>query len=180
MAIELVTFATLKSHLDLKQSLIADYPALGVIRDSVYQAIERYLKRTLEEATGAETYNVGSSPRKLIPLSRLPVSSVASVTVDGDVVTDYYSMPGGIRLYDAVADVVVVVTYTGGYADASTVPGGILRAALLQTVHEYQRRTNIGATSTTTQGGTVINPELALLKAVREELNPYRHPLKLM
>jgi hypothetical protein len=67
----------------------------------------------------------------------------------------------------------VKVTYTGGIID---VPAGLERAARLQTMYEYQNKTSIGLETVSTPGGTIIKPEVGMLKEVEKLLQKHMHP----
>ena len=185
MSVELVTYADIKNFLGLEQASIDSYPALGVIRESVTSAIEEYLGRDLESKERSETIRIHApTSTAMIHLRAIPISSVSSVSVtilgDSESYTedDDYEITGyGLRLFSKVNHAKVAVTYTGGYAD-DDVPEAISRAALLQVVHEFQSKDQLGAESVSTEGGTVSRPPLGLLKEVTRMLNKYVHPLK--
>jgi hypothetical protein len=181
MAIELVTYADIKSVLDLEAATIASYPSLSVLQSSVLYAIEEYLGRELESKARSETIYIGASPTKLIQLKAIPVTSVASlvVTISTDSETyvlndDYEITAYGLKLYSEISNCKVAITYTGGI---STVPTALNRAALLQVVHEFQSKDRLGSETITTEGGTISRPPLGLLPEVRRMLNAYKHPM---
>jgi len=181
MSIELVSFANLKSFMNLADAAITDYPALGVIRDSVTAAFENHTSRLFEEIERTQTIFIGRCVTSMISLSGVPVASVSTVTVtiggDDESYTeddDYEITSYGIRLFSELKNSKIVVVYTGGL---SAVPMDIARAALLQTVHEFQSKDQIGAESVSTDGGTISHPPLGLLKEVRRILRQYIHPL---
>jgi len=191
MAWELVSFASLKALLGLEDSLVTDYPALNILKPSVEAAIESYLGRQLESAERTETFYI-TGPSNIIPLKAIPVTAVSSleITMLNETETystgDYYFTEYGLTLdapiYDGyksftnLNDAKIAITYTGGL---SAVPSDIERAALLQTAYEFLGKDQIGATSVTTEGGTVNRPALNLLPVVKDLLNPYKHPLKI-
>jgi len=182
MTIELVSFADIKAVIDLEDAAITDYPGLSPIRDNVVFAIESYLSRLLLSAEYTESFNIVSKTN-IISLKSLPIASVSSVVItqQGDSESlseddDYIMTDYGLLLLSQTSMSVVAVTYTGGYS-VSNVPNAIKRAALLQTVYEFQTKDNIGATSVSTEGGSVQTPELGLLKEVRRLLDPYKHQL---
>lgn len=181
MAIELVTYASLKDLMTLQEEEITDYPALSVIRTSVTSAIGEYLDRLLESKERTETVYVGSFKRYMIRLSAVPVTSISSVTVtigtDSDTYgehSEYEITEYGIKLLGSINNAKIVIVYIGGIV---TVPDAIARAALLQTAYEFQAKDHIGAESVTTEGGNVNRPALGLLKEVKRLLNKYIHPL---
>jgi hypothetical protein len=181
MAIELVTYAALKALMALENAAITDYPALDEIRDSVTSAIEEELDRLLESKERTETIYVGSFNQAMLRLSAVPIASISSVTVTSGINSDTYDEHDeyeitkyGIRLLSSIANVKIVIVYTGGI---STVPDAIARAALLQTAYEFQAKDHIGAESVSTDGGSVSRPALGLLKEVKRLLNKYKHPL---
>jgi len=182
MAIELVSYSDLKSLLNLTDSAITDYPALGVIRESVTSAFETYTGRLLESKARTVTVYIGPSPTAIIKLDAVPISAVASVTVtilgDSESYTendDYEITAYGIKLLSKVRNCSIAITYTGGM---STVPDSVARAALLQTAYEFQSKDQIGSESVSTDGGTITRPALGLLKEVRRLLDPNKHPLR--
>jgi len=182
MSIELVSYADLKSLLDLEDAAITDYPALDVLRGSVTSAFEAYTGRLLEPIARTKSIYVGQQSTAMIRLDAIPISSVASltVTIAGDAETytendDYEIAEYGLRLYSGVKNAVVAITYTGGI---TTVPDTMNRAALLQIAYEFQSKDQIGAESVSTEGGAVQRPALGLLKEVKRLLNPSFHPLR--
>lgn len=181
MTIELVSYAALKSLLGLEEALISAYPGLSLIQESVVTAIESYIGRDLEAGDYGMSQFI-NSPTVQLKLDALPIESVASVTItqDGDDETltsdDYMIMDYGLSLYTPVGDCKVTVSYSGGY-ESEDVPAQIKRAALLQTAYEFQGKDQIGASSVSTDGGSVQRPALGLLKEVRRLLDRYKHPL---
>jgi hypothetical protein len=181
MTIELVSYADLKSLLDLEETAITSYPSLSVIRDGVVSAIETYIGRDLESGDYETTLFLTSKTAQL-KLNALPIESVDSVVVtqygeDTTLDSDNYMILGyGLHLHYPVGQCKVVVNYTGGY-DAADVPAPIKRAALIQTAYEFQSKDQIGASSVTTEGGSVQRPALGLLKEVKRMLDRYKHPL---
>jgi len=181
MTIELVAYADLKALLDLEKAAITDYPALDLLRSSVTSAIEEYIGRMLESKERTEMIYFGSCKQSMVLLSAIPITAISSVTVTigGDSETyneneEYEITEYGIKLLTLLSSAKMVVVYTGGITD---VPDSMSRAALLQTVYEFQSKDQIGATSVSTEGGTVNRPELGLLKEVKRTLNKYKHPL---
>lgn len=177
MAIVLAEFADVKALLTLQGATEDSYPKYQLIAPLVQAAIVDYLGVTLDQADGAETYLVGLEPERLVPLKRLPIATINSVTVDGVATTDYTATQWGVRLGSPVSDATVVVDYDGGYTETpDTVPPALRRAAVYQTAYEMQSSDQIGAVSLSTDGGTVSRPELGLLKETRRSLAPYIHP----
>jgi len=186
MAFELCTFAELKKVLDLEESSLINYPPLVVLKPAVEAAIESYIGRELESIERTESVYLSPIGSRMVKLKGLPITDITSVTVtyyDGssDVLTagtEYRATPFGIRLASKYSDVDVTVVYTGGFAD-DAVPDAIQRAALLQTVYEYEKSPNLGAQSVETEGGRIDYPEIGLLKHVKELLHEFVHPMKL-
>ena len=182
MAIELVSYANLRSLLDLEEAAITDYPALNVLRDSVTSALEDYTGRLFESKARTETIYVGSTGTQMLSLEAIPVASVSSlvVTVSETDETftehdDYEIASYGLKLLTRVSNCSIAITYTGGI---STVPDSLARAALLQTAYEFQAKDQIGADSVSTEGGTISRPALGLLKEVKRLLDKNMHPLR--
>ena len=185
MAFELVSYETLKALIGLTKDAITDYPALGVIQLSVEAAIDEYLGRGLEKKDRTETIYIGRTPSKMVSLVGLPVLTVTSVTItqwNTDTVltsADYIITDYGLELHGKYQNAKIVVVYNGGYESAG-VPAGITRAALMQTVYEWQAKDQIGAESVSTEGGMVQRPALGLLKETKRMLDSYKHPLRQM
>ena len=171
MAKELISFDDLKVFLDLGKTE-SEYLDLTLIQESVVDALADYTRREFDFANHASSRFVyGKS--KMIPLLGLPVKSVSEVAIDG-VITDNFSIrPYGIELHNAVVASEVSVSYKGGL---EKVPANLKRAALLQTVYEYQNKDSIGIKTTSTSGGSVTKPELGLLKEVKKLLHSEIHP----
>lgn len=160
--------------LDLTKESIDDYPSLKLLVSSVYAAIETYLGRTLELESYTETIEIQN---RLVPLKAFPLVTLTSVTVEGDttnIASSCTKKYGHILLPSEVA-ANVTITYTGGFEEA---PEAIKRAALLQTLHEWQRKDHIGAQNVINDGGSVNWPELGLLKEVKRMLDEFVHPAK--
>ncbi len=181
MAIELVTFAQLDNILGLEGTVIADYPGLEEIQTSVTSAIEEFIGRDLEQIERTETVFINGSPTQMISLRGLPVGSIDTVTmasssgeISCDEWNDYEVTEYGIRLFAATRRAKLTIVYTGGIA---TVPSAINRAALIQTVYEFQNKEHIGAESVSTDGGFVSTPSLQLLGEVKRVLAHSIHPL---
>lgn len=172
---ELTSFENLKHILNLDGDEIAEYPGLEIIRDSVVSAIESYVGRYLENKERTESFCLASDSC-MIGLKGLPMTTIPSaITLDGEDVSEYVITNYGIRLTDKpTAHSLFSCTYTGGY---SVIPSDLERAALIQTVYEFQNKEHMGAESVSTEGGSVSRPALGLLREVRRLLDPYKHPL---
>ena len=177
---DLVEFETIKNLLGLSSSSETAYPDLAIIIESVNLGIEDELGRLLDRKERTETLMVGVTPTRFVDLLGLPIVSIAEVTVDGEVLSSdaYAATPAGIRLATAVKEVDVVVTYTGGIL-TSAIPPALQRAAMLQVAYEYQNKENIGASSISTEGGSVQIPALQLLPIVVKLISGYKHPSRI-
>jgi len=180
MTIELVTYEALADFMGLEDYDLSAYPALDVVRDSVVAALESYMGRELENRQRTETIYAYGKPMKMLALKAIPVVTVSEVLVDGYDWTSYATATGyGIRLDRAAMYAQAQVTYTGGFvADGVSIPEDIARAALIQTAYELQSKDNVGASSVSTEGGTVQRPAIGLLSEVKRLLNNHKHPLK--
>ena len=179
--IELVTFAELKTLLDLDGTTIAEYPALALLQTSVLSAIESYIGRLLTSEERTNTLHIGGTSTSIIPLPGIPIASVASVTAssqgsdsDFEENSDYVIDSFGIRLLHKIQITKLTIVYTGGLTETN---GNLKRAALMQIAYEYQGKEQIGASYTSNEGGSVTRPELSLLKEVRRILDGEKHPL---
>ena len=171
--LELTTFEKLAASLNLTKTA-DEYPALTDLQESIYAAFESYLGRRLEldeyEATGY-LYD-----ERTFSLAASPVQSVSSVVVNGVDYTADVTLRIDHILFPSRMTGAIAVTYEGGLEDA---PDALKRAAFMQTVHEWQRKDNLGANSVTTDGGYVSWPEMGLLKEVKRLLDPFTHPGRL-
>ena len=183
MTIELVSYANLQSVLSLEGSTIASYSDLSLIRDNVVHAIEAYIGRTLGYDSFEKTIYI-TTPTQIISLPALPVFYIDSITITDSAgvesvlsASSYHVMEYGLYLHDMpTRGDKYVIEYDGGYEDEE-IPGDIKRAALLQTVFEFQSKDHIGAESVSTDGGHVSRPQLGLLNEVKRMLDGYKHPL---
>ncbi len=181
MGLELLTYDDLKDLLNLKGSLITEYPALDLLRDSVTIAFEEYLGRDLQSLERTETVFIGGSKTVMIKLRAIPISDIASLTITerGTVSTltensDFEVTNYGIYFYAPIVRCKVDITYTGGLAVTTE---ALTRGALLQVAYEFQSKEHIGSDHVSTEGGSVSRPALQLLKEVKRTINRERHPL---
>lgn len=177
MAKELVSFDDLKTFLGLEKNE-SDYPDLTLIQESVVDMFEEHTQRIFEQDTYTRTYDIHSLNTQMIGLEALPILSITSITVEGTILdtTSYKITDYGVRLDNKVQNSQVIITYIGGLDD---VPKPITRAALLQTVFEYQNKNSIGLEIVTNDGGSITKPELGMLREVKRLLRNHRHKLLL-
>lgn len=185
---ELVTFDELKERLELKKyPLLSDYPDLESIKISVEEAIKSYLGRELCYGTYVERTTTSFISGDCIPLYGLPIDSLTSISavagsypssIDAsryedvdNFTTDYAWLKSNFEL----ASIKLDVTYIGGL---STIPDALHRAALLQTMLEYQQKNLVGVTEVSQAGNSISRPPLELLPEVKRLLNDYIHPAK--
>lgn len=169
---ELVSFEQLKAILGLSKTE-SDYADLEIIKESVVSMFEDYTHRKFNEDSYSESIYTNSINTAMIQCNAIPIKSVSSVLIDGVETTAYKITQYGIELSSKVADAKVDVNYIGGI---ETVPGNLNRAALLQTAYEYQNKNSIGIEVVSTEGGSVVKPELGMLKEVKTLLNSLIHP----
>ena len=177
---DFIPFSRLKYRLNLTDGdSYDDYPDLNELVISVKASIEDYLGRILDIGDYTYTRLPSTTPTKMIYLDALPVNTVASVTVDGAALTssEYVVTDYGIRLNSEIANQKIVVTYNGGL---SSVPETLIRAGLIQSAYEYQSKTQVGAETINTDGGTVTRPALQLLPEVKRSLSKLRHPKEIL
>ncbi len=202
--LELVSFDELKLKLGgrggLSGTVLADNPRLEIIVESVYAAIESYIRRILEQGAYTKTYypqEFGQGRYNTVDLSSylhqhtssylrypvtigipaLPIVSIASVE-DGDAnELRYKEKRYGVLVESQSADK-IVVDYTGGYLQAE-IPSAIKRAALYQIQSEWLRRDHPDADYQSVEGGSITRPEFGLLEEIKRLLNPFRHPFSL-
>lgn len=171
MALELVTFEELAPILDLEK-LEVDYPDLAVIQELVKEAFEIHTKRIFKFDNHVEKLFIDSRT-KFVKLPAIPVDSITSVSIDGQLTEGYTVQAYGLKLDCSVTDQEIIVDYKGGLAKTLS---GLHRAALLQVIYEYQNKDSIGLETVSTEGGTVTKPELGLLKETKKLLKSFIHP----
>jgi hypothetical protein len=186
MAFELVSFDDIKDFMSLENDNLSDYPDMTVIKSSVESAVENYIGRKLESTSRTEIIFIGPHAQRMINLKALPIDSVTSLThlyygtstsyTEDD---DYIIMDYGVYLNAEVQNCKITLVYTGGYAEGE-VPEEIQRAALIQTVHEYQTKDRVGAEYIQTQTGSIKRPPIVLLDEVKRLLAHYKHPLMII
>ena len=79
----------------------------------------------------------------------------------------------GIQMNYSIENQVVKVSYSGGLEE---VPAALNRAALLQTAYEYQNKHSIGLEVVNSPGGSVVKPQVGMLKEVEKLLSEFIHP----
>lgn len=183
MALELVTYADLKSLLELKDAAITDYPPLNVINGTMIYAFEQHLGRKLNSEARTQTDYVNGFPTAMLYLDAIPVTTMTSVTLtyrgESESLTEnesYEVTQYGIRLFAKIRNVKVVTVYVGGISAVSEVPQ-LNRAALYQIAYEFQNKDWVGSESVSTEGGNVTRPELQLLKETKRMIRSAMHPL---
>lgn len=169
---ELVSFEQLSAILGLSKDE-SDYADLEIIKESVVAMFEDYTHRKFDEDSYSESVYTGPVNTAMVPLDAIPVKNVSSVTIDDVETTAYKITTYGIELASKVTNSKIDISYVGGI---ETVPGNLNRAALLQTVYEYQNKNSIGIEVVSNQGGSVVKPELGMLKEVKSLLNSLIHP----
>ena len=183
MAIELATLTDLKIMLDISGT--SNDTKLTLIRDGVTTSIEQYIGRMLTYAQYTDIVRIGAISQTMIALKALPIESVDDINIVSDGAdysedleedTDFLITNYGIKLLFKPLMSMINITYTGGYEETADVPDAIKRAALLQTVFEFSSGATTGATSISTEGGSVQYPKLGLLNEVKNLLNEYKHP----
>jgi hypothetical protein len=183
MSISLVDKADVKAYLE---KTVSNFDTLlDQIIPQVSGQIETYLNRKLKLESRTEYFTGG---RKTYYVSAFPIaaSPVPVVTVDDDVqvVDDDYYISENQGLFEFVADTenpnpkAVKIVWTGGYTETTgvlAVPDDMRLACILQTVHVFKRRNDVGLTNFSTPDGTIAyQGEISLLKGVKELLNPHR------
>jgi hypothetical protein len=174
MAIEIVTFDELKTFLGLEGTTEAEYPALTQIKTMVTGLFEDYTGRIFARDDYTETLIMNSIGTRMISLKAIPILTVASVTINGVVTTDYEIKDFGLELGYKVKDATIEVTYRGGIVN---IPRNLNRAAVIQCAYEFQHKDSVGLQTFTTDGGSVIKNESGMLKQVEKLLQSELHPL---
>lgn len=181
MSFELIPFADIKSLLGLDGATIASYPDLAIIIRRVQSAFQEFTGRQFEQMERTEEIFVGGTPEKMFSLPGIPIVSVSSFTAESanwgtETLTgsDYDITKYGLKTMFALQNCKVTIVYTGGLA---SVTDALKDAALYQAAYEFQSKDQIGATSVSTEGGSVYRPELGLLKETVRMLQSSIHPL---
>jgi hypothetical protein len=175
-ALDFAPYASLKKLLDLEKAAVTDYPQIEEIIARVKQAFESYLGYKIDLGSYTRTF-FQPVPTRMVYLEALPIVSITSVEIDAVATTDYKVTNYGILLPAKVSEVTIEVVHSGGW-DSSNYPDQIKEAALIQTCYEYGTVDNIGATTTTTDGGSIQRPELGLLKETKRMLDPFQSAFK--
>ena len=170
----ILEFADLKAMLDLENNAITDYPDLSIIADSVHAALESFCGRSLNFVEKVKESGIFSDDTYYLDLVTLPISSIASFTINGEDFTDYTIDNYGLKLASKQTGA-FKVTVKGGFAE---IPEDIYRAELAQTVYEYQNKLNLGETSYGNSGGTTRTLGYVLLPDVKRLITSYTHPKK--
>jgi hypothetical protein len=182
MAFELVPFNDIKTLLDISGTSYIDQPELKIIQDRLQFVFEEYLGREFEYLERTETLYIGDTARTIIQLKGIPIDNIDKVQIESYnsglielntgswAITEY-----GIKLYDAICNAKIVITYTGGLG---SVTNQLKAAALYQLGYEFQAKDNIGAESVSNEGGSVYKPALNLLPETKRMLRSSFHPLK--
>lgn len=182
MAFELVPFSDIKALLGLDKDAISDYPALNIINLRLLSSFQEETGRIFEEDQYEEIIFTNNTPTVMVPLKALPISSVTSVEITSNIAgdtslgsSDYEITEYGLKLLTKISNSKITVVYDGGLEEATS---QISAAALYQLAYEFQSKEQIGATSFSSEGGTVNRPDLGLLKETKRMLNSSIHPLK--
>ena len=174
---QFLNFTDIASIIGLEKNE-ADYPGIIALELSAIASINDYLYRDIVEKTLTESFQENLND---LPLINLPVTILSSVNRNGNVLVqdvDFKLRTWGIELINGADGYNEIdVIYTGGYTQSS-LPNGIYRALLIQTIYEWQNRDHIGSSSVTTEGGSVQRPQLSLLKEAMRILNIFRHPMR--
>ena len=134
---DLTTVAAVKSELGVPDNSGDDFLATAITQ--VSSAIIGYCNRVFAQEAVQETFWMNNAKAEMLCLSRYPISSVSSITVDGTALDlsllDYDSLTGFAFLIDSSGNpttwqaMKIVVSYTGGYP-AGGVPYQVERACI--------------------------------------------------
>lgn len=173
----IVDFDDLKTMLGLTKDSFLDYPDLELIADEVHSDLESYVGRKLDVISKKTETGFTIGKEKYINITNLPITSVESVSIDGEDLTsdDYIINDYGLSFTKKIEGKWIIVT-KGGF---KSIPDDIYKGELSQIVYEYQNKNNLAATNFTNDGGSVQLPGFTILKHVKELLNPYYHIDKL-
>lgn len=177
---QLASLAGTKAFLEIEVS--THDTLLGTLLTQISKRVETFLNRDLEKLARTAYYNAG---RKMFFLPAYPIDEALTLTVALDGTTldkddDYYVWPdsGCIEFYVTPAYTQpkgIVIAWTGGYADYSTVPADIQMAVIMQTAFVFRRRRDIGLASISMPDGSIgVNAPTELLPEVKRVLKSYR------
>lgn len=161
----LTTLSKVKEYLQIDATDTSRDSVLTRLINASSTVIEKYCGRKFESAQFTETYWDGLQK---VFVENYPITAIASVTDNGDAVTDYKNRTTYIDMgHKPVGD--VVVSYTGGY---TTVPDDIEQACIM-TVHFFFKMDVANFGRTFTENGMSFKPD-NLPGTVKLLLNPYR------
>lgn len=190
MALDLTTLERVKLLLGRATDNTRDDDILEQLISSVSARVETYLDRKTASGSYTDYFDIQFPGQKRFYLNAWPVSAITSVHHDPDgewAATDEvessnyrYNIDRGelyLRIFLPRAFQGLRVIYTGGMADdaaafIASYPE-ISDAVDKQVVYEYQRRTELGASTLSGKGGTVtqfpIKEFLPITKAVLDK-----------
>jgi len=169
----------------LEKSSVEQQALITLILESVSYHIQDFLNRKLKKDAYTHYFNGG---KRFYHLPAYPVdtSQTFTVTVNGSAKTqdsDYYlwDEEGIVEFPTPPSDSkprIVKIDWTGGYAETNNViqvPDPIKYACIIQTVHNYRRRRDLGINAISMPNGSMsINERGDLLEQVKALLKPFR------
>ena len=176
-AIDLTDVATVAAYLSQDPSQDADL--LQTLVTSISATIQTYLGRTLGQAEYTETRD--GHGRMTLVLSNIPVTSIISLSVDGQLyIPGAYAFDScAIYLNSAVFDRGwrnVVVSYVAGY---TTIPYDIAEACTELVAMRYRLRDKTGLVSEAVMQQTTSYVQADMPSSVTSALEPYRRRIPL-
>jgi len=137
------------------------------------------------------TMRLFGSNRRTLKNQDFDAVSAGNLVMDIPLVpTDYIITKYGIRTLFDYGTGTAEIVFTGGLAVSAgvmSIPApadpsyriatAIRKAATMQIAYEFQRKENLAATQVHGEGGSTSFPEFGLLKAVKEILVEFKHPL---
>lgn len=167
----IVDFSDLKVILELNKTSYADYPALELMANQVHDALENYTGRRLGGIEKQTETGFLANSSNIVDLRNIPLSSVSSIVVDDNAITNFKIEAYGIRAFVALSGMWTIVS-KGGF---KTIPPDIYKAEMNQIVYEYQNKEHLGSKVSSNDSGSISNDGLVILPEVKRLLAKYKH-----
>jgi uncharacterized phiE125 gp8 family phage protein len=146
---QLAPIADVKAFLEITNASYDDL--LDMLLTNISKRVESFLNRNLEKAQRTSYFNAG---RKKYSLPAYPIDLTSALTVTWAGATqvkdtDYFVWEDSGMIEFLIIPTFyqpkeIVVVWTGGYANAASVPEDLQMAVIMQTAFVFRRRKDIG------------------------------------